>query len=196
MTERCESSIEESVPLSRPVRIRSPDAYDQIAELGAALAARDRVVAFTRGELRHAIAPLRVLADEMAALAEDAHTLPAIAARAAVLARDIRRLLATAHWVAEIVVRDHGPGLDPASLHRLFDPTVPERQRTAGGMGVGPVDRQDPDLRDARIRDGDELPRWRRAVLCRAPALWLNAACLTAGPCPGSTPGSQVSIRS
>jgi signal transduction histidine kinase len=38
---------------------------------------------------------------------------------------------------AELVIRDHGPGLDPARLRRLFDPPDPGRHRTPGGVGVG-----------------------------------------------------------
>jgi len=37
----------------------------------------------------------------------------------------------------ELVVRDHGPGLDPATLPRLFDPFDHERTRRGGGFGVG-----------------------------------------------------------
>lgn len=224
MTERCESSIDESVPLWIPPRIRIPDARDQIAELNAALAARDSFVAFVGHDLRSAMAPLHVLADQLAALAENAHALPAIASRATALAGSMRRLITTVHWVselgdlqrgtlrlqptpadlaeivraacdelageaaargaelvvepgavvtgswdcarlhrlvtslvsssirraggrielrvidrgdtAELVVRDHGPGLDPASLPQLFDPSHPGRRRTSGGFGI------------------------------------------------------------
>lgn len=225
MTEGCESSIDKAVPLRLPPRIRIPDARDQIAELKAALAARDSFVAFVGHDLRHAMAPLHRLADQFAALAEDAHALPAIASRATVLARSMRRLITTVHWVAELgdlrggtlrlqpavadlveivrdacrelageaaacgaelvvepgaavigawdrarlhrlvtslvsnairhaggrielrvidrgdavelVVRDHGPGLDPASLPQLFDPSHPERRRASDGFGIG-----------------------------------------------------------
>ena len=37
----------------------------------------------------------------------------------------------------ELVIRDHGPGLDPAVLPRLFDPFDHARARRGGGLGVG-----------------------------------------------------------
>jgi len=39
-----------------------------------------------------------------------------------------------------ITVRDQGPGVPPASLHRLFDPffrVEPARDRDSGGVGLG-----------------------------------------------------------
>jgi signal transduction histidine kinase len=37
----------------------------------------------------------------------------------------------------ELVVRDHGPGIDPAAVARLFDRFDHERSRRVGGLGVG-----------------------------------------------------------
>jgi signal transduction histidine kinase len=37
---------------------------------------------------------------------------------------------------AEIIVRDHGRGIDPAKLPRLFE-AEPGRPRTPGGFGIG-----------------------------------------------------------
>jgi signal transduction histidine kinase len=38
---------------------------------------------------------------------------------------------------AEIVVRDHGPGIGPGVLTQLADPFHPERNRRPGGVGIG-----------------------------------------------------------
>jgi signal transduction histidine kinase len=38
---------------------------------------------------------------------------------------------------AELVVRDHGPGIEPSVLAQLSDPFDPERRRRAGGLGIG-----------------------------------------------------------
>jgi len=38
---------------------------------------------------------------------------------------------------AELVVRDHGPGIEPAALAHLFDRFDHDRPRRAGGFGIG-----------------------------------------------------------
>jgi signal transduction histidine kinase len=38
---------------------------------------------------------------------------------------------------AELVVRDHGPGIEPSVLAQLSDPFDPERRRRPGGLGIG-----------------------------------------------------------
>lgn len=38
---------------------------------------------------------------------------------------------------AELVIRDHGPGIDPAMLPRLFEDLDPQRGRRSGGFGIG-----------------------------------------------------------
>jgi signal transduction histidine kinase len=38
---------------------------------------------------------------------------------------------------AELIVRDHGPRIEPSVLAQLFDPFDPERDRRPGGLGIG-----------------------------------------------------------
>lgn len=38
---------------------------------------------------------------------------------------------------AELVIRDHGPGIEPAALAHLFDRFDHDRPRTGGGFGIG-----------------------------------------------------------
>ena len=226
MTEPCESSIQGAVPPPIPAHPPAlPDARDQIAELSRALEARDNFIAFVGHELRNSLAPLCLLAEQFGALADDPDALPAIASRARMLTRGLRRLIETAHCVAEIgdlqrgtlrlqptrvdlieiagevcrelgaeaaargavlvveagapvigswdrarlvrlvtslvsnairhaggrielraidrgddaelVVRDHGRGIEPAKLARLFEPFDPGRHRTPAGFGIG-----------------------------------------------------------
>ena len=82
---------------------------------------------------------------------------------------------------ARISVRDHGPGVPPDSLGRIFDPFYrvdPDRSRTGGGVGLGlAIARRAVELHDGKLRASNanpgllveiELPK--RAADSREPA--------------------------
>jgi len=198
----------------------------QIHELTTALAARDRFISLVGHELRNAIAPMLLLAEQFAALASDPQAPPTVSSRAAMLIRNLNKFVSTIDRVAEVadlrkgklklvpaatdlvgvvdevcletrreavaagvslvidasepvigrwdrvrvkqiisnllsnairyggggrveitirvrasdgelVIRDHGPGLDPGALPRLFDCFNDSGARHAGGFGIG-----------------------------------------------------------
>jgi signal transduction histidine kinase len=225
MTEVAESSIVrdlQTVPMSAP---SVPDARARIAELTMALAVRDHFIAFVGHELRNGLAPLLLLVDQFCTLGDDRRAPPSMAARAALVTRNLRRVITTINWIteaadlcrgalrlertsgdlaeivrdvcheyaadaaargvdfvvdapgpvagtwdrarlkqvvshlvsnairhaggsvevrvaarggdAELVVRDHGPGIEPSVLAQLSDPFHLERRRRPGGLGMG-----------------------------------------------------------
>lgn len=105
MTELSESSTQGAAWQSvaqTPAPPAMADAYGQMAELTAQLAARDHFIAYVSHELRNSLSPLCLLADQCGALASDAPARSAAAARAAMLSRNLGRLLASITWVAEL----------------------------------------------------------------------------------------------
>lgn len=225
MTEAAESSMSGAEPQRLALHPLVPDARDQIAELTAALAAREHFIAFVSHALRNAMAPVQLLTERVTRLAGDPLISPELSSRAAMLTRTLQRFAATIQWVtevsdlsrgrldlelapidlvdvvsevcreialeaaargaelvvdgaptvvgrwdrarikqlvanlvsnavrhaggrielgvasrdgdAEIVIRDHGPGIDPSVLAQLSDPFHPERSRRVGSLGIG-----------------------------------------------------------
>lgn len=84
---------------------RSPEAAASAAEmiqsLRGALAARDSFIALVGHELRNSIAPMVLLAEQFAVLAEDPQATPALGTRVAMLTRNLNKLVATVNRVAE-----------------------------------------------------------------------------------------------
>lgn len=115
---------------------------------------------FARGRRRE-IEPVALdmlLADRVAALTDDAAPVRLLSTEALVvtanlvdLMRTIDNLIVNAQRhggggeltllrsgdAAELIVRDHGPGIDPATASRLFDPLVQGRDRAGIGFGLG-----------------------------------------------------------
>jgi signal transduction histidine kinase len=202
------------------------DARRQIQELTIALAARDSFIALVGHELRNSVAPMVLLAEQFATLAEDPRASPVVVSRMAILTRNLHKFVATidrvaevadlrrgklrldpvsvdlvqvvrdacrelqreaaaggadlmidaadpvtGHWDrtrlkqiaanlvsnairyggsgrveisvrgrasdAELVIRDHGPGLEPSAIPRLFEPFDHDRGARPGGFGIG-----------------------------------------------------------
>jgi two-component system OmpR family sensor kinase len=80
----------------------APEARQQIHELSTALAARDRFIALLGHELRNAIAPMLLLAEQFASLAADPQASPTVSSRAALLVRNLNRFVSTIDRVAEV----------------------------------------------------------------------------------------------
>lgn len=102
MTEAVESSMggdPQSAAIPGPLL---PDARGQLAELGAALTARDHVMAFVGHELRNALSPLQLLVDQFAGLAGDPRAWPGLATRAELVTRNLRSVIVAISWVTEI----------------------------------------------------------------------------------------------
>ena len=225
MTEVAETSIARDLQTLAMPASSASDARTQIAELTTALAVRDHFIAFVGHELRNGLAPLLLLADQFCTLTDDRRAAPSMAARAALVTRNLRRVITTINWIteaadlcrgalrlertasdfaeiardvcrdyaadaagrgvelvvdasapvagtwdrarlkqivshlvsnairhaggcvevcvvghggdAELVVRDHGPGIEPSVLAQLTDPFSPERGRRPGGLGIG-----------------------------------------------------------
>lgn len=220
-TNRAEPRV---VPLGEPVSV--VDGRHQLHELMTALAARDSFIGVLGHELRNAVAPMLLLAEQFAALADDPAAPPLVVSRVAKLIRNLNKLVATVdriaevadlrrgtlrldrsrvdlvevvgevclearreataggtelvidatgavtgHWdrtrikqivanlvsnairyggggrveirvrdlgdAGELVVQDHGPGIDLAALPRLFDRFEYERSGRGGGFGIG-----------------------------------------------------------
>jgi signal transduction histidine kinase len=202
------------------------DARRQIQELTSALAARDSFIALVGHELRNSVAPMVLLAEQFATLAEDPRASPVVVSRMAILTRNLHKFVATIDRVAEVadlrrgklrldvtfvdlvqvvrdacrelqreataggtdlvidapdpvtgywdrtrlkqiatnlvsnairyggsgrveisihgqatdaalVIQDHGPGLEPSALSRLFEPFDHDRGARPGGFGIG-----------------------------------------------------------
>src|SRR5262245_37826222 len=117
MTEVAESSNRGCDLQPIPVTSSVPDVRPQVAELTNALAVRDHFIAFVGHELRNALAPALLLVDQFAALASDPRASPAVASRAAMLTRNLRRFVATINWVTEVTDLARGKlRLEPTSL--------------------------------------------------------------------------------
>jgi len=230
-----ESSMTDAVENAMEVVARGPaewrelsaaDSRRQIDELATALAARDSFIGLVGHELRNAVAPMLLLGEQLALLAQDPSVSPVFTSRVAMLTRNLSKFVATVDRVAEVadlrrgrlqlapvavnlvevvedvcrearreaaaggaelvvaaagpvigrwdrarlrqivaalvsnairyggggqielavcdrngdaelVVRDHGPGLDPATLPHLFERFDHERNRRGGGFGIG-----------------------------------------------------------
>lgn len=118
MTELSESS---QGAAWQPVAPTTPpamaEAQGQIAELTAELAARDHFIAYVSHELRNSLSPLHLLADQCGAPASESPARPAVAPRAAMLRRNLERLLASITWVAELCDLRRGKlYLDPTAV--------------------------------------------------------------------------------
>ena len=79
-----------------------PGARDRSAEVGSALGGHDSFIALVGHELRNALGPMQLLAEQFAALAASPSTRPLIALHAAALTDHLRRFVATIDGVAEI----------------------------------------------------------------------------------------------
>lgn len=228
MTDAVENAKEGAARGAAPGEWREPsgEAQQRIDELTTALAARDSFIGLVGHELRNAVAPMLLLAEQFAILAEDPNVSPMLTSRVAMLMRNLNKFVATVDRVAEVadlrrgrlqldpaavnlvevveevcrdarreaaaggaelvidapepvtgrwdrarlrqivtalvsnairyggggrielaigdrggdaqlVVRDHGPGLEPATLPHLFERFDHERNRRGGGFGIG-----------------------------------------------------------
>jgi signal transduction histidine kinase len=214
-------------PRREALSVASPgEAQGRIDELTAQLAARDSFLGLVGHELRNAVAPMLLLAEQFAMLADDPKAPPMIASRVAMLIRNLNKFVATVDRVAEVsdlrrgrllldlttvdlvevaaevcrdagreaaagsaelvidasgpltgrwdrarlrqiianlvsnairyggggrielaitergpdaelVIRDHGPGLEPSALPHLFERFDHDRNRRGGGFGIG-----------------------------------------------------------
>jgi len=125
------------------------DARHQIQELTAALAARDGFLSVVGHELRNAVAPMLLIAEQFATLANDPVAPPLVASRVAALIRSLNKFVATVDRVAEIADLRRGKlRLDPTEVDLVE--VVEEvcraarREATAGGSELvidasGPV---------------------------------------------------------
>jgi signal transduction histidine kinase len=117
MTEVAESSTDACD--RPPIAVTSSvlDARAQVAELSAALAARDHFIAFVGHELRNALAPALLLIDQFAALVGDPRSSPVLASRASMLTRNLRHFVATINWITEVTDLARGKlRLEPTRL--------------------------------------------------------------------------------
>ncbi|HMG24626.1 MAG TPA: HAMP domain-containing sensor histidine kinase [Kofleriaceae bacterium] len=78
-----------------------PDAGDQLAEFAAELAARDHFIGYVSHQLRNALTPLTLLVEQIGALAGGTPASPSAVSRAAMLTRNLQRMIATIQWIAE-----------------------------------------------------------------------------------------------
>jgi signal transduction histidine kinase len=206
--------------------VHAAEALQQVRELTAALDARDSFLSLVGHELRNAVAPMLLLAEQFSAVVHDPQASPVVASRAAMLTRHLNKFVTTVDRVAEVAdlrrgrlrlelgemdlveaveevcrearreaaaggselvveaagpvigtwdrarilqitanlvsnairyggggrveitvhspgsdaelaIRDHGPGIEPEVLARLFDRFDHERPRRAGGFGIG-----------------------------------------------------------
>ena len=125
------------------------DARQQIHDLTAALAARDGFLSVVGHELRNAVAPMLLLAEQFATLADDPAAPPLVASRVAILIRNLNKFVATVDRVAEIADLRRGKlRLEPSEvdLVEVVEQVCREarREATAGGAelvldGSGPV---------------------------------------------------------
>jgi signal transduction histidine kinase len=225
MTDVAENPTDPSDPGPAAVHEAS-DAAHRIAELTAELAARDSFISLVGHELRNSVAPMLLLAEQFAAVAQEPGAPALVTSRAAMLTRNLQKFVTTVDRVAEVanlrrgrlqlsvsevdlaevvgevcrearreaaaggieleltadgpvigqwdrarlkqivaslvsnairyggagrvelrvgarsaaaelVVRDHGPGIDPAALPRLFEGFDHAQTRRAGGFGIG-----------------------------------------------------------
>lgn len=125
------------------------DARHQIRELTAALAGRDRLLSLVGHELRNSVAPLLLLAEQFAVLAEQPQTHPSVASRSAALNRQLARFVTTVDRMVDVADLRRGklhlePSLvDLAGLLAEVCRDV-EREASAGGVDLtfattGPV---------------------------------------------------------
>jgi len=106
--------------VSEPAAWREPSAGDsqqRIDELTAALAARDSFIGLVGHELRNAVAPMLLLAEQFSILAGEPNVSPVFTSRVAMLMRNLDKFVATVDRVAEIADLRRGHlQLDPAAV--------------------------------------------------------------------------------
>ena len=128
-------------PDSRPVPTGDPTsgAEARIQELKTAIAARDSFIAMVGHELRNSMAPMVLLAEQFTALAEDPRASPVVAARVAVLTRNLSKLVATVDRVAEAADLRRGKlrlELRAVNLVEVVEDVCRELGREAGAAGA------------------------------------------------------------
>jgi len=115
------------------------DARHQIRELTAALAARDGFLSVVGHELRNAVAPMLLLAEQFATLANDPAAPPLVASRVAILIRNLNKFVATVDRVAEVADLRRGKlRLEPTELDmvEVVEEVCREARRQAAAGGV------------------------------------------------------------
>jgi signal transduction histidine kinase len=85
-----------------PDAASAADLRHQILELTRVLAARDRFIVQVGHELRNSVAPMLLLADQFATMANEPDSHSMVVSRAAALTRALKRLVATIDRVAEV----------------------------------------------------------------------------------------------
>jgi len=140
MTDAVENATSQGEPRAAPPGepVSMVDARQQVHELKAALAARDSFIGLLGHELRNAVAPMLLLAEQFAALADEPSAPPLVVSRVAMLIRNLNRLVATVDRIAEVADLRRGKlRLDPSAvdLVEVAEEVCHEAQReaTAGG---------------------------------------------------------------
>ncbi|HEU4728827.1 MAG TPA: HAMP domain-containing sensor histidine kinase [Kofleriaceae bacterium] len=114
-------------------------ARQQIRELTAALAARDRLLSMVGHELRNSVSPLLLLAEQFAALAEQPQAQANVAARAGSLTRQLTRFITTVDRLVDLADLRRGKlhlEPTPVDLAEVVEEVCREAVREAAAGGA------------------------------------------------------------
>jgi two-component system OmpR family sensor kinase len=110
----------------------------QLGEMVAALAARDRFIAVVGHELRNSLAPMSLLAEQFSALAEGSQPPGKVLARVAMLTNNLNKLIATVGRIVDVTDLRRGKvQLTPSSadLVDVVGEVLREAERDAAAVG-------------------------------------------------------------